>query len=399
MPGALPPPFADGKVDLRLVDWYYTQESVEQNFPTIAPLTRDIGDLEEYDFVGMISEGSFGKVFCVLNKPSKQYSALKTFYRLGKDDLKPQSFLQELLVLNELKHKHIVRFIKCCSSKNDEDYDVFHLLFELCRFDLQKAIYNKNILWPLITIKTTALQILKGLEYIHRKSIMHRDIKPANILISNHGMVKIADFGMATFYGKPNIRLDSEICTLHYRAPELLLGCSPYDWRVDVWSAGVLITELYRRVPLLGGSTVDEQLTNISRMFGNINELVYPCCKQLPRWASYEKKNGAPCEKTFKSVIKPYAMRVGKHKLSQKDFLGTDSMRVFYDEHGVNLLELLLSLDPSNRPSLTDALKHNWFKTEPHPRKNLHDLVNAFNLSQNHNIAKNNELNGEAPKP
>lgn len=67
-------------------------------------------------------------------------------------------------------------------------------------------------------------QILEGVAYCHTYRILHRDLKPHNLLISQDGsQVKLADFGLARLSGLPSGPYTSEVVTLWYRAPELLL--------------------------------------------------------------------------------------------------------------------------------------------------------------------------------
>jgi serine/threonine protein kinase len=90
-------------------------------------------------------------------------------------------------------------------------------------------------------------QMLKGMIYLNQKNIIHRDIKGANILISDKGIVKIADFGLARYHEPWNkkIQYTNKVVTLWYRAPELLLGAKYYTDTVDMWSLGCVFAEMF----------------------------------------------------------------------------------------------------------------------------------------------------------
>lgn len=98
--------------------------------------------------------------------------------------------------------------------------------------------------------------LLSGLEHCHSHGVLHRDIKGSNLLIDNNGVLKIADFGLSTFFNsKDSSPMTSRVVTLWYRPPELLLGAAHYGVAVDLWSAGCILGELFIGKPILPGKT------------------------------------------------------------------------------------------------------------------------------------------------
>lgn len=111
------------------------------------------------------------------------------------------------------------------------------------------------ILW-IWQVKCYMHQLLSGLEHCHKRNVLHRDIKGSNLLIDNEGVLKIADFGLASFFD-PNHKqpMTSRVVTLWYRPPELLLGATDYGVGVDLWSAGCILAELLAGKPIMPGRT------------------------------------------------------------------------------------------------------------------------------------------------
>lgn len=81
--------------------------------------------------------------------------------------------------------------------------------------------------------------MLKGLSYVHGQNIIHRDIKPENVLLSATGIVKICDLGASRFFCSGQMDLSTEVGTVWYQAPEMLMNSKNYNTAVDIWSVGM----------------------------------------------------------------------------------------------------------------------------------------------------------------
>lgn len=183
-------------------------------------------------------------------------------------------------------------------------------------------------------------QLLRGLEHCHSRHILHRDIKGSNLLIDNRGILKIADFGLASFFD-PEQRhpLTSRVVTLWYRPPELLLGATNYGVAVDLWSTGCILAELYAGKPIMPGRTEVEQLHKIFKLCGSPSE-------------DYWRKSRLPHATIFKPQH-PYARRV------------TDTFKEFPSPARA-LVDILLSVDPADRRTASSALQSEFFTTKPY---------------------------------
>ncbi len=99
---------------------------------------------------------------------------------------------------------------------------------------------------PLLEEEISAIchDVLLGLEYLHANNRIHRDIKAGNILLTDNGIVKLADFGSASMRCPAN----SFVGTPYWMSPEVILAMDEgqYDGKVDVWSLGITCIELGR---------------------------------------------------------------------------------------------------------------------------------------------------------
>ena len=87
-------------------------------------------------------------------------------------------------------------------------------------------------------------QILTGMAYVHKQGICHRDLKPENILKNESGVVKICDFGSAKVMSTNGLNTPY-IVSRYYRAPELILGCSDYTNKIDIWGKFAFLTYFF----------------------------------------------------------------------------------------------------------------------------------------------------------
>lgn len=286
--------------------------------------------LENFDVLCKIGEGAYGEVFKAMHKLTKRLYALKRVKIHDENEGVPRSAIREIAILKDIDHPNIVRLH---SILNYNKY--FYLVLELSEMDLKKYLSVLDAPLKLREIKLVALQLLKGLAELHKKKIMHRDLKPQNILvdIEEELTVKIGDLGLARTINIPAQQYTTEVTTLWYRAPEVLLGTKKYNEGIDMWSLGCIIAELVKHKPVFPGKDEKDQLERLVVALG------YP--------KDWQELIGLP----------------NYHLI--KNFEGWERSEFFMifpelDPLGLDFLAQMLVFDPNKRITAQKALEHKW---------------------------------------
>ena len=143
-----------------------------------------------------------------------------------------ENSLREVEILSRVDHPNVIKMHDHQVSEHS-----VHIVLEYCPrtlYDyLQCAIYPMNKQ----NVKTIAFMLLSGLAELHSSGVIHRDLKPQNILINEHNVIKIADFGQAIREEERDEEgnFPDEGFTYWYKPPELLQGSRKYDWQFDIW--------------------------------------------------------------------------------------------------------------------------------------------------------------------
>jgi len=193
-----------------------------------------------------IGEGTYGKVFKAYDKQNGQVVALKQIQITQGDQGLSVTSVREIKLLKSLDHENIVKLkevVLDSPNKWSQEGEHIYLVFEFMDHDLTGLSGQQGSSFIPGQIRCYAQQMLEGLYVCHKKSILHRDIKGANMLVNNHGILKLADFGLARRV-TPDGHHTPNVVTLWYRAPELLLGAKTYDGAIDMWSVGYVTTSI-----------------------------------------------------------------------------------------------------------------------------------------------------------
>lgn len=132
--------------------------------------------------------------------------------------------------------------------------------------------------------------MLKGINFLHQNNIIHRDLKAANLLITNQGVLKIADFGLGRFLKTHNKHLTQDVVTFPYRAPELILGDKNYNEKIDIWSIGCIFGEFLIRKHLFNEQGDRNQIFLMYQLLGE-PQFTWPEIEQLKHWRELRPLN------------------------------------------------------------------------------------------------------------
>lgn len=203
--------------------------------------------VSEFEKLNRIGEGTYGIVYRARDTKNDKVVALKKVRMEHEKDGLPVSGLREISVLLSCRHENIVHLREVVVGRSLES---IFLAMEYCEQDLASLLDNMQAPFSESQVKCIVLQVLKGLRYLHHNFIVHRDLKVSNLLMTDKGCVKIADFGLARWFGLPLKPMTPRVVTLWYRAPELLLQAKTQTTSVDMWAAGCILGKksmLYRQ--------------------------------------------------------------------------------------------------------------------------------------------------------
>jgi len=196
--------------------------------------------ISHYKILEKLGEGGMGVVYKAEDIKLERIVALKFLPpSFSFDDQAKTRFTHEARAASALDHSNICNVHEIGET---EDGQLF-ISMALYEGETLKAKISKGPLSVDESI-TIFLQICEGLSKAHQNNIIHRDIKPANIFITNDGVVKILDFGLAKVSGQTQLTLmGSTIGTVAYMSPEQSRG-QDVDHRTDIWSLGVVLYEM-----------------------------------------------------------------------------------------------------------------------------------------------------------
>ncbi len=231
----------------------------------------------------------------------------------------PITSLREINTLLIAQHENVVTVREIVVGSN---MDKIYIVMDFVEHDLKglmETMREKKQMFTPGEVKCLMIQLLKAIAHLHDNWIIHRDLKTSNLLLSNNGILKVGDFGLAREFGSPLKPYTPIVVTLWYRAPELLLGQREYKTHIDVWSCGCIFGELLQMEPLFPAKSEQDQLNRIFKLLGTPSERTWPGFNKLPMVQKMKKFIDYPISdlrsKFPPSVLSDSGMRLLKELL------------------------------------------------------------------------------------
>lgn len=328
--------------------------------------------MEMYETLGKVGEGSYGTVMKCKHKDTGRIVAIKIFYEKPEKSVNKIA-TREIKFLKQFRHENLVNLIEVFRQKKK-----IHLVFEFIDHTVLDELQHYCHGLESKRLRKYLFQILRAIEYLHNNNIIHRDIKPENILVSQSGITKLCDFGFARTLAAPGDVYTDYVATRWYRAPELVLKDTSYGKPVDIWALGCMIIEMATGHPFLPSSSDLDLLHKIVLKVGNLTPHLHNIFSKSP---------------IFAGVVLP---QVQHPKTARKKYPKLNGLLA-------DIVHACLQIDPAERTSSTDLLRHDYFTRDGFIEKFIPELrakllqeakVNSF-IKPKENFKENEPVRDE----
>lgn len=189
-----------------------------------------------YETLDLIGRGSYALVHRAINKHTGRICAIKKI-TINHSEL--SNLMEEIDILSNCRCENIVKFLaSSCSNK-----EVWIVMEYCCGGSVKDVMKQLGRTLTAEQITVILRDVLKGLHYLHAKDKIHRDVKAANILLDQHGVAKLGDFGVSERIDPSARKLADLKGTLLWLPPEVF-SQHEISFAIDIWSLGITIIEM-----------------------------------------------------------------------------------------------------------------------------------------------------------
>lgn len=221
-----------------------------------------IGEIlgDRYELLEQIGEGGMAVVYKARDNKLNRFVAVKVLKdEYSDNDEIVGKFKKEATAIAKLSDNNIVNVLDVGTQGN-----INYIVMELINGKTLKEVISEFGKIKYETALNIAIQVAKALDCAHKNNIIHRDIKPQNIMVTEGGVVKVTDFGIAKSSDSGTLTNTSTILgSAHYFSPEQARG-SFIDNRTDIYSLGIVMYEMVTgKVPFEADSPVTIALKHL----------------------------------------------------------------------------------------------------------------------------------------
>ena len=238
--------------------------------------------LERFEIISKLYNTLQDLLILVRSKEDGQLYTIKSVQVNENKKKEKDLFFNELRILVPLTHKNIISYKEAFYDKRTKTLNMVieyvnggDLSMKIRTAKLKNVFFKEIIIWGIF------IQILEGINYLHKKFIIHRDLKTSNIFLTKKGIVKIGGLNVGKNIEDIGMAL-TQIGTPYFTSPEIWEQ-KPYDYKCDIWSIGCILYEMSTlHVPFLGlnmqelyKNILNEKYKPIPKIYSkNLNEII-----------------------------------------------------------------------------------------------------------------------------
>ncbi len=224
-----------------------------------------------YKIISRIGHGGMAEIYLAEDSFDGKRVAIKVLHPDKKNDVVAiKRFNSELILTEKVDSPHVIKIYDHVFNEKNQ-----YVVMEYIDGSVFKDYIERRTKLTVDETVEFSKQIALGLAEIHKQGIVHRDIKSSNIMISEHGKIKIIDFGIALTEDSDRLTKANKIIgSSHYLAPEILLQEKP-TVKFDIYAFGILMFEMLTgHLPFNGNDALSTVLMHKNSKVPQVNKIV-----------------------------------------------------------------------------------------------------------------------------